>query len=303
MSALPTDPRPTEVRPRTRTDPRENQLSVHVDLRPAAAYPVSEWAQWHADRERALRQEHGWLSLTGFQWLPAETGELEGLAGRWQADPTGARASFAATDAVARWGDPDRLPVESVEAAVAEQDSLAWLRIGERQIELARRGGRYAIRIRDPRANTLIGFRGVPTFPLDPGWVRPARVESRSRTEIVQVDTARSDLRQDAPLDGEVVVELPDFSRVSLAGAVGADGRYSILFHDSTNGAGTAAWRTVATSVPDAAGRVEIDFNRALNMPFAFSDFGTCPAPVPGNRIPLAVTAGELTPVQPAPLP
>lgn len=277
-------------------------MSIDVDRRRASAYPVSEWAQWHAVRERALRQEHGWLSLSGFHWLPTQTAELDGLPGRWQADPTGARVRFAAADGVARWDDPDGTRVESVEATVAEQDSLSWLRVGERQIELARRGGRYAIRIRDPHASTLIGFRGVPTFPLDPGWVRPGRVEFRSRTEIVEVATARSDLRQDAPLDGDVVVALPDGSSVSLAGAVGADGTYSILFHDTTNGVATAAWRSVSTSAPDAAGHVEVDFNRALNMPFAFSPFGTCPAPVPGNRIPVAITAGELTPVQSAPL-
>ena len=41
-----------------------------------------------------------------------------------------------------------------------------------------------------------------------------------------------------------------------------------------------------------------IDFNRAVNLPFAFTEFGTCPAPVPGNDLPLAVTAGELAPVR-----
>ena len=36
--------------------------------------------------------------------------------------------------------------------------------------------------------------------------------------------------------------------------------------------------RAVTTSVSDKEGRVTIDFNRAVNFPFAFSDFGTCPA-------------------------
>jgi uncharacterized protein (DUF1684 family) len=44
---------------------------------------------------------------------------------------------------------------------------------------------------------------------------------------------------------------------------------------DTTNGIETAPRRAVTTSVSDEEGRVTIDFNRAVNFPFAFSDFGT----------------------------
>ena len=30
-----------------------------------------------------------------------------------------------------------------------------------------------------------------------------------------------------------------------------------------------------------------VDFNRAVNLPFSFTEFGTCPAPVAGNHIPV----------------
>ncbi|WP_353650958.1 DUF1684 domain-containing protein [Nakamurella sp. A5-74] len=286
---------------------------LHRGTAAGPAYPVSEWAQWHADRERVLQEQHGWLSLTGFHWLPATPAALEGLPGRWQADPTGARGSFAAGDGLQLWEGSDSSSdgihetgahesgVHEAgvhEAVVDEQGSLRWLRWGERQIELARRGGRYAIRIRDPHASARTEFPGVPTYPLDPVWRRPATVKPRSEPEVVDVDTARSDLRQQARLDADVIVELPDGSDVQLAATAGADGGWSILFHDTTNGVDTARWRVVFASAPDTAGQVTIDFNRALNMPFSFSDFGTCPAPVPGNVIPVAVTAGELAPVR-----
>ncbi|WP_433010201.1 DUF1684 domain-containing protein [Kribbella sp. CA-294648] len=41
---------------------------------------------------------------------------------------------------------------------------------------------------------------------------------------------------------------------------------------------------------------VVVDFNRAINLPFAFTPFGTCPAPIIGNHLPLPVTAGEKRP-------
>ena len=39
-----------------------------------------------------------------------------------------------------------------------------------------------------------------------------------------------------------------------------------------------------------------LDFNRAVNLPFAFTDHGTCPAPPANNWLELAVTAGEKRP-------
>ncbi|MBE7162740.1 MAG: DUF1684 domain-containing protein, partial [Williamsia herbipolensis] len=268
-------------------------LSAPSTVAPATAYPVSEWAAWHAGRERTLQEEHGWLSLTAFHWLPQQEGPLAGLPGRWQADGATARVRLTDADGVALW-DQDSASVDGpLEATVDEQGSLRWLHWGDRQIELARRGGRYAIRVRDPHASTRTAFTGVPTFPLDPAWVRPATVMPRAHREIVEVDTARTDLRQQARIDADVVVELPDGTTVELAATVGEDGSVSILFHDSSNGAQTAAWRVLFGGVPDAEGRLTLDFNRALNMPYSFTEFGTCPAPVPTNRIPIPVTAGE----------
>mgnify|MGYP002718266957 CR=1 FL=1 len=44
---------------------------------------------------------------------------------------------------------------------------------------------------------------------------------------------------------------------------------------------------------PGADGRVVLDFNRAYNPPCAFTAFATCPLPPDGNRLDLAIEAGE----------
>jgi uncharacterized protein (DUF1684 family) len=54
----------------------------------------------------------------------------------------------------------------------------------------------------------------------------------------------------------------------------------------------------VTTSVPTENGSLVVDFNRTVNLPFSFTEFGTCPAPVAGNDLPVAVTAGELAPIR-----
>ncbi|WP_229073426.1 DUF1684 domain-containing protein [Actinoplanes sp. DH11] len=54
-----------------------------------------------------------------------------------------------------------------------------------------------------------------------------------------------------------------------------------------------AANRSLAVAPPAADGSVVLDFNRAANLPCAYTDFATCPLPPAGNRLPVAVQAGE----------
>jgi uncharacterized protein (DUF1684 family) len=79
----------------------------------------------------------------------------------------------------------------------------------------------------------------------------------------------------------------------------GKEGGLSILFTDETSGDTTyAANRSLQVGAPAADGSVTLDFNRAVNLPCAFTDFATCPLPPAGNHLPFAVEAGEKTPYE-----
>jgi uncharacterized protein (DUF1684 family) len=41
-------------------------------------------------------------------------------------------------------------------------------------------------------------------------------------------------------------------------------------------------------------GVVILDFNKATNLPCAYTSYATCPLPLPENRLSLAITAGEM---------
>jgi len=49
-------------------------------------------------------------------------------------------------------------------------------------------------------------------------------------------------------------------------------------------------------AAPGPDGTVTLDFNRAANLPCAYTPFATCPLPSAGNRLPVAVEAGEQIP-------
>jgi len=261
------------------------------------------WKRWHIARQRDLAVPHGWLSLTHFQWLFESPVALPGLPGAFSAQH---RAGALVAVVFADVSEGLRLAAgpqagESVHgeitAEVAEAGSLLWLRYREVLVELVLRGGRYAVRVRDPQAPELAAFKGIPAFPVNEAWQMPATFTAFDAPRAVTVDTARDDLRQNVTAVGTVTFEVHG-QPYSLTATRGPDDRLFVSFRDLTNGTQTAPWRVVATSAPGDDGSLVIDFNRAVNLPFAFTEFGTCPAPVPGNDLPLAVTAGELAPLR-----
>jgi uncharacterized protein len=74
-------------------------------------------------------------------------------------------------------------------------------------------------------------------------------------------------------------------------------GSLHILFTDATSGVTTyPANRSLQVPAPAPDGTVILDFNRAANLPCAYTEFATCPLPPAGNRLPVAVEAGEQIP-------
>jgi uncharacterized protein (DUF1684 family) len=75
------------------------------------------------------------------------------------------------------------------------------------------------------------------------------------------------------------------------------EGDLWVLFRDATSGVTTyPALRQLLVERPAPDGTVTIDFNRAHNMPCAYTDFATCPVAPATNTLPFAVVAGEQVP-------
>ncbi len=77
----------------------------------------------------------------------------------------------------------------------------------------------------------------------------------------------------------------------------GRDGGLHVLFTDSTSGVTTyPACRSLSIAEPAEDGAVTLDFNRASNLPCAFTDYATCPVAPAENRLAVLVEAGEKNP-------
>lgn len=251
-----------------------------------------DWLDFRRAREDELKQRYGWLTLQAYHWLPEDPCELPGLPGRWSNDGTHGFCDAAVGEGLLADGVP--LDGRST-GTVAERGRVQWLRHGDREVELLRRSGRLAIRVRSETSPQREAFSGVPTYDYDPSWVLVGRFHPHPPGRTVEVGTHRPDLRQRLPLLGELeFIAAGQPQRLQVTSIKSGP---SIEFHDPTNGTETPAWRQLKFAEPDADGEVVLDFNRTINMWFAFTDHATCPRPSEINTITVPVRAGERSPL------
>ncbi|WP_300013629.1 DUF1684 domain-containing protein [Pseudonocardia sp.] len=257
----------------------------------------SAWNTWHAEREEELRTPHGWLSLTALHWLTPEPSEIDGLPGRWSATPDGVVVTAAAADGLAVRGAKEPLPIDGT-VTLHPVDGLpgSLVEAGDRVVEIARRTDAHALRVRDPQAPTRTGFTGVPAYPADPRWVLDARFEAYPEPRSIRVDAVVDGLSHRPSALGVVRFDL-DGQGHELVALAGRAGGLTLHFRDATSGVTTyPGGRSVQVADPAPDGRVTVDLNRLTNLPCAFTDFATCPLPPAGNRLTVAVEAGERSP-------
>ena len=241
----------------------------------------TEWAQWHAERERYFGDPLGWVSITGLYWLTEDFESVADLPGRWRAD---ADAVFVeGVDGVERLE-----PVEGAPGILVED--------GERRIEVIRRTGSVALRVHDPKSPHLASYHGIPTYAPSEKWLVQGTFTPYEHSTTVTTGAVVTGLEHHHDAVGVVAFTLAGASR--RRGGVGrAAGGLHLLFTDATSGVTTyPGARSLSVPEPDADGSVILDFNKAANLPCSFTDFATCPVAPAQNRLDVAVEAGERNP-------
>ena len=240
---------------------------------------AAEWRAWHDERERRLRDPHGWLAITAIHWLTPEPERFDDIPGEWYGGPDGATVTLVAGETL----DAERATLAEGVHVFEELDAAGvTVRFGAAVAQVADRDGTPIVRPRHPDSPTLQAYRGTPCYPPDPAWVIAGRYEPYAEP--------------DGDAVGEVVLD-HDGATHRLVAWGEPDGSLWILFRDATSGVTTyAANRQLVVAPPGPDGAVSVDFNRAVNMPCAYTPHATCPLPPPQNTLPFAVEAGEQIP-------
>lgn len=282
---------------------------------------------WRVQREERLRSPEGYLGLSDLVWLqpgansfgadpanalvlggddlPARLGVLRRVDGQVTMELDSALSAEDRGRLVvsrpAGEGSADANPGLTGLGGLLASDATGTpteVTAGRRTFWVIDRAGQLGIRVRDPQSQVLAEFAGMDWYAPDESWRVRARFEPSATPVPVGVPNILGSAYDDV---SPGVLHFDHRGRAYTMHPTGADAAHmSLIFGDTTNGDDTyGGGRFLSVPAPEADGTLWLDFNRAYNPPCAFSPYTTCPLPPPGNRLAVAVEAGERTPPEP----
>ena len=257
---------------------------------------AADWDAWHKQHEDRLAAPDGFLAITSINWLTETPTRFPDAPGAWTAGDSGITVGLAPGEELTL--DGTRITGQHHFGQIPERGGF-FPKDAVGVYEVAKRGGNDILRPRHPDTPLRTGFRGAPAYAPDPLWVIRGRYRPFDEPRNVTVGSVVEGLQHVYAAPGVVEFKV-DGQPLALTAFNGfTPGSLHILFTDATSGVTTyAANRSLQVRAPDADGTVILDFNRATNLPCAYTQFATCPLPPAENRLPVAVKAGEQIPYE-----
>jgi uncharacterized protein (DUF1684 family) len=287
-------------------------LGFAADTKTTAISWKTDLLAWRAQQAKNLQEPTGWLTVIGLEWLKPGDNSF----GSAKDNALVVKAATAANLGLVQLtgstiqllppaaGYPKGLLVDG--AAPANPQALAAddsghpskITMGSVTITVIHRGDRYALRIKDSKAEARLQFHGLKWYAPDEAYRVHAKWSPYNPPHHVAIPTILgTEVMSDVPgvaeftLDGktfrmEPILESPD------------DKDLFFVIRDTTSKTETyGAGRFLYTDLPDHGltqpGELRLDFNRAENPPCAYTPFATCPLPPPQNRLQVAIPAGQ----------
>lgn len=252
-----------------------------------------EWREWHDRHERERSRPLGFLAITGMHWLGPTPERFGDVPGAWSSDASGVHVALSE--------DEELLLDDSVLHGVHNFGRLSdgnhiAANFADNMVEITTRDGLNLIRPRHPDSEIRLNYAGTRAYPALREWRVSARFVADAILQSVRVDVMTEGLHHDFLSPGRAEFELRG-KPYALTLFASADDELFVLFSDETAGVTTyGACRTLEVDPPDEEGIVILDFNRATNLPCAYTVFTICPLPPPENRLAVAIEAGEQLP-------
>jgi uncharacterized protein (DUF1684 family) len=265
------------------------------------AAATKETHDWRAQHEDSYRKN--WATIAGLHFLEpgshtAGTAAMNDIVlpasaaseriGRFVLDGDAVRFEPDARSSVQIDGQPVTKPRELTDDSMEEPDSIE---VGAIRMVVHRSGDRRSLRVWDPNGERARGFLGFRWFDIQMDYRVTGRFIADATPRDLQVVNTFGDIDT---YTTEGVVEFTLQGRtLRLRPFTTRPKRFYFVFKDQSSGAETSeAARFLYSDLRDD-GTTVLDFNQAYNPPCSFNPYTTCPIPLPENRLPVKVLAGE----------
>jgi uncharacterized protein (DUF1684 family) len=264
---------------------------------------AAEIATWRKEQEQRIMADEGWLSVAGLDWLKEGVNTLGSQADADVKLPSyavaGSAGTLTLTGSEVALDSPHGVGV-TVNGATGThfilktdaQGSADRVKIGSVTFKIIVRGKRTGVRLYDSRCKGRVQFKGRKWFKPNQALNLKAKFFAYKPERMVPILNVLGDTEN---------VKMPGYVEFSIKGKkyrLDAQDEGDTLFfnfRDLTSGKQTyGAGRFLNVPKP-VKGIVQMDFNRAVNPPCAFTSYATCPLPPAQNYLKVAIPAGELT--------
>ena len=274
---------------------------------------LQEILTWRTEHAAELQKPDGWLALAGLEWLQSGDnpfGSAPDNKIRLPASSPGHLGVLHLEGEKVLLNPPaagfpegfliDGKPVQAQELHVDpdHDKNNPRMTIGPLQVYVIKRGGRFALRIKDAKSATLVGFHGLKWYPPNAKYRVTAHWTPYNPQKTYTIATL---------IGTTYPAQIPGSAEVTLLGKTyridpiledPAVAKLFFVLRDTTSTTTTyPSCRFLYTGFPDhgldQTGELVLDFNRLENPPCAYTSFATCPLPPPQNRLPIALPVGE----------
>ncbi len=275
-----------------------------------------ELTKWRAERAKEVAAPDGSLTLVGMDWLKPGSNSfggavdnkimIRGLAPAHMGLLTlsSKSASHAPTIQLLspRGGFPPEMTVDGKPAregqltvTKAKPSIIAWHGI---KLAILLRGDRFAVRINDTKAPTLVLFHGLNWYAPNPHFRVTASWTPFDAPRVEKIPNGQGGTL-DLPAPGVAEFTL-DGQALHLVPVIENHDQRTLFFILKDKTGRSTTYRTARflhTGLPDHGvdqpGTLTLDFNRLENPACAYTTYANCPQPPELNQLPVAIEAGE----------
>ena len=261
--------------------------------------------KWRQEMDTNLRRENGWLALAGLFWLRNGTNIIG-------SDPSGdiilpERAprrlgtfEFDGNNVMLNVESDTHVEVNGVATSTAlldadQEDVPSFITFNDMRMVVVRRSKGVGIRVWDNTRKQRRIFPPREWYPVKEEFRIPATYTRYKQMKIVKMPDILGAV-QDEEIHGYVTFQLNGKQHQLIATEL-PDHRLFIQFMDQTNGNPTyPSGRYYYSDAYQEGKPFFLDFNKAYNLPCAFTDYATCTFPPQENHLKVRVEAGEIYP-------